>query len=132
MQNLWYFIHDAKTVSHKENLERINKCDIYIEAMQPKLGSFTYGEWGVTALEAAAMGKIVLSHFLSKYKYEKEFDACPIFTINNKYDLKNQLRTVLLMKEWEVRKFQSLTRAWVVKNHSYKPTGERLKKLLND
>jgi hypothetical protein len=124
------FLHDARNVDHKNNLERIDKCDIYIEAMQPKLDGKKYGEWGVTALEAASMGKIVVSHFFSKYKYEKEFDICPIFTVNNKYDLKTQLTNILLFKSWEVRKVQEDTRNWVVKNHSYEPTGRRLKRLL--
>lgn len=124
------FEYDPNNINHKENLNRINRCDIYIEAVKPELGGFKYGEWGVTALEAACMGKVVVSHFLSKNKYEEEFGVCPILTANNKYDLETHLTSLLSSKNGVIEKHQNNIRNWVVNNHSYKPTGERLKKVL--
>jgi len=129
------YLQSAYTVPWKENLERVKRCDIYIDAMQPVIDGRTYGEWGVQALEAAALGKVILSHHLTKERYEKAFSGCPIMEINNTGDLTSHLSTITTFHDVDrqfIRKKKKETRKWVEENHSYEVTGERLKKIFEE
>lgn len=125
----WYCKDEV--VPYKKNLDRMAKCDIYIEAMMPTLNGKPYGEWGVTCLEAAAMGKVVVTHFLSIDRYKKEITKdCPLIVANSEKELFIQLRQLLLKSRSEIQEIQKATRAWAVKHHSLKAQGYRLKKAL--
>ena len=126
-RNRIHYIYSPKLVNWKENLKRISNCDIYIEALNLKQGDKKYGEWGVTCLEAAALGKIVITHFLSLKRYEKEYGKCPLMVANNSEQLKNVLKKLISMNKDELLKIKKETREWAERFHSYKAVGKRLK-----
>ena len=114
------------------NIKRMKQCDIYFDACCLKLKGKTYGEWGISALEACCLGKVVVSHFLSVDRYKKEFGKeCPIQHANNMKQVEQQIRRLILMPEDEFIDLQKRTREWVVENHSYKVVGKRLVDIYN-
>jgi len=130
--NKFKYICSDTQVSWSENLKRMSECDIYLDACQPKIGKAKYGEFGIAALEAAAMGKIIVTHFMSSERYKKEFGEHPIQVINSESDIENVLRRLLNTPINELQNLQFETRKWVETMHSYKAMGTRLKKILLD
>ena len=126
-RNKIHYVYSPKIVRWKNNIKRISQCDIYIEALNLKQGNKKYGEWGITCLEAAALGKIVITHFLSLKRYEKEYGKCPLMVANNPDQLKNVLKKLIAMDKGQLLKIKKETRRWVEKLHSYKAVGKRLK-----
>ncbi len=121
------------TVPHASQLSRIEDCEIYIEMCTEKdgLGS-TYGNFGITALEAAALGKIVITQCRDAELYTSAYGSLPFELISGPEKLK---RTVLAWSNYNgdhLKGQQQATRDWVVRNHSYKATGEYfIKNVLN-
>jgi hypothetical protein len=120
--NLMYLYDDSK-VSWEENLKRIALCDIYIEQIR-------WGEWGVTALEAAALGKIVITNFKSLNRYRQQYGDCQLMVANNKVELRDTIKNLLTWNDNYIDEKKKLTRKWVKDNHSYKSIGNRLKQIL--
>jgi hypothetical protein len=136
-----------------ENIKRMGKYDVYILALgipimlekeqlainsngveyYTKLSWTTLtGEWGITALETAALGKIVVAQFAGISRYEKEFNCvCPFVVIEADH-LDIAIEKVLSFSPEKIVEIQRQTRKWVEDAHSYKPTGLRLKKFLID
>ncbi len=119
---------DVKLVPHEENLKRIQECDIYVELFSPLQGEKEYGCFGVTAFEAAAMGKIVVTQNLYKEVYRKVYGECVFLTPGNSDLFAKDIE--FLAKTPDIKGMQNLHRDWMVKKHGYKATGERLKTLL--
>lgn len=125
----------------KKNLDRVAKCDIYIDAMQRTIAGKPYGEWGIQALEAAALGKIVVTHFLSRDRYSREYlpkggdqefitnlttPGCPLVSVNSETELYEKLKILVTLHPDSLKKLQKQTRDWVVQYHSLKALGQRL------
>lgn len=112
----------------EENIKRMAQCDIYVEKLGTKIK-----EWGVTALEAASLGKVVVTEFASKDRYEKEYGcACPIVVANNPGEAEGKLKWLLSLSGSQIVELQKKTRAWAENIHGYEAVGERLKRLLID
>lgn len=126
----------SENVSWKEQLSRVSRCDVYIEAcsllvdVKKHNTVVKYGEWGLAALEAAALGKIVITHFLSKDKYEKEYGECFLKVANSLDEIEKHLRIILSLNSDELLTIKEETREWVEKFHSYKAVGNRLKNVI--
>jgi hypothetical protein len=71
---LYEFRYSAEQVSYQDQLKRIGECDIYIEMFTEKdgLGS-EYGSFGITALEARGMDKIVVTQNTKGSIYEDTY-----------------------------------------------------------
>lgn len=115
-------ITTEEQVSWEENLRRMADCDVYAD-------QFELGIWGVSTLEAAALGKIVLTCFDGIDRYKEEYGECPLVIAKTVDEIESALRRLILMSEDERRDLKAYTRHWVVVNHSYKPTGERIKSI---
>jgi hypothetical protein len=130
------YIYSPKRIGWDQNIKRVSECDIYIDACTPILSApkspepKIYGEWGVAALEAAALGKVVISHMLSYKKYEREFGKCGIRIANSIEDIKKHMIKLLSMTDDELLQIKKDTRLWVEKYHSYKFMGRRLKEIV--
>jgi len=108
-------------VTWKEQMERVNECDIYIEQMR-------LGEWGVSALEAAALGKLVITNFNSYNRYVREYNNNPeLIVANNINELRSVLKEFLKFNNSELLSCKKNTRLWVENHHSYKAIGDKLK-----
>jgi len=108
-------------VEWSEQINRILSCDIYIEQMK-------LGEWGVTALEAAALGRIVVTNFKSLNRYNKEYGKCGLVVANDEFELENKLIELLNMDDFAIDSLKHSSRKWVEKFHSYEAIGNRLLK----
>ncbi len=120
---------DEKTDAEKQLL-RMSWCDIYIELFMPELNGKPYGCFGVTAFEAAAMGKIVLTQNINREVYEKEYDFCPFILSDTEKEFFNNLESLVQEDKKQIRIRQTETRKWVEEKHSYKATGNKLKLIL--
>lgn len=119
----WESVVSRGHVRWRRNIDRISGCDVIIETITER------GGWGMTALEAAALSKVVITNFKWKSDYEKEFGCkWPLYRANNASELRKQLTKVLRWSNSYLEEKQEEAREWVVKNHGLKPTGERLLK----
>lgn len=109
-----------------DNLKRLQECDIVIETLNPDINNRRFGEWGNTAIEAAAMGKIVITNCLSIDKYEKEFGECKLTIANDKKMLYNKLKVILELSDPELTEMKVRSRKWVEERHSMEATAKRI------
>jgi len=125
-------IHSTKIVNQKQQMKRIDACDIYIELFKPELNGKKYGSFGITALEAAAAGKIVITQNLSANVYEAAYGNCALLLAEDESNFISIIESLLEMEKEEISELQTHTYKWLKQNHSYKATGERIKKILNE
>ena len=127
-QLTYHFEYHVATefISWWDHIDRIRGCDIYVEKL-----SELVQEWGMAALEAAALGKIVITNFAAREVYEKFYGPSPIIEVSDPYGLYDVL---LDMESWSssrIREKQEETRIWAEKYHSFPVVGERLKRILH-
>jgi hypothetical protein len=135
LKDKFVYNHVRKWADWSTNIERMKICDIYFDACMPKIGvaNNTYGEWGISTLEACSLGKAVISHFLSHERYKQEFGIdCPIQHANNFEEVEKQIRNLILMGDDEFMELRKKTRFWVVENHSREIIGQRLVDIYNE
>lgn len=128
--NLAYYI-DEKQLPHKLQIERMKGCQVYIELFKPELYGKPYGCFGVTAFEAAALGKIVITNNIHQEVYKAAYGECAFLIANTEDQFKNYVERLSRVSEREIKRLMNGSRDWLVQKHSYQATGERLKKLLN-
>lgn len=124
------FRFSLKRVDHYFQLERMAKCDVYIELFKPELNGRPYGCFGVTALEAAAMGKIVVTNNLHQNVYRDAYGKCPMTIANTEWAFKNIISTLTTLSRQLIRMTQRETYEIMRDNHSFEATGKRLMELL--
>lgn len=113
------YVGSTKKVPWPENLNRIAQCDVIIEGCNTHQDNKVYGEWANTALEAAALGCAVITHCLSKDKYELEFGELGPVIANNETELENAIVNIR-------PDYGKKCREWAVRNHSIPATANRL------
>lgn len=65
---------DTTPLPWAKNQERIRNCQVYVELYAPRQGQALYGSFGVTAIEAALMGRPVMTqcaNFQDSYNYTR-------------------------------------------------------------
>lgn len=115
-----------KTLPWPEHLERVAGCDIIIETLCPMQGTKKLGEWGCTALEGAAMGKIVVTNCLGQELYEREYGDIGLAIANTEDELVLALYILSSTPDDALATQRRAARKWVEDKHSYKATGQRL------
>jgi hypothetical protein len=110
----------------EKNIGRIGQSDVYIERLSPEVK-----EWGMTALEAASLGKVVVTNWAHPEPYEKVYGDCPFIIANTREELRKQIVTLMSAPGPEIHQMALEHREWVVKNHGLKPTGEYLRKVFD-
>ena len=126
-----YNLHCATDkVHHQEQLKRMNDCDIYIELFKPELNGRPYGHYGVTAFEAAAAGKVVITQNLHPEVYAAAYGNCELYLCNTRERFMDAINTLLSLPPLRIAEIQTETYKWVSEKHSFKANGERLKKLI--
>ncbi len=119
------FLASTKIVSWENNLKRMGECDVYIEELAPPY------EWGITTLEAAALGKVVITDFNGLDSYQDVYGACPLLVSNTLEELRDRVIEAIEMDKSDLLLKQRETRKWVETYHSYEAVGERLGGVLN-
>lgn len=122
---------NEEKLPHHYQLQRMNDCYIYIELFSPEQNGKPYGCFGVTAFEAAALGKIVITNNIHKKAYEDAYGGCELIIANTEAEFISAVIDLMDLPGDELHYKMQKTHAWLVKNHSYKATGERIKKILS-
>jgi len=123
------FQYKLDSCPYQDNLDLMQECDIYIELFAPEQLGKPYGSWGITALEAAAMGKVVITQHLNHEAYTETYGIWPcLYTCIDEQNFNTKMQMLINNPE-EVVNSQRRTLNWVKKYHSYSATGQRLKKL---
>lgn len=118
-------------VPHPQQLQRMAECDIYFELFAPTQNGDIYGCYGVTAFEAAAMGKIVVTNNSFPNVYPEAYGVSLPFVIANcQRDIPDRVNELLALPEAAMEQRQEETFGWLSKNHNPTATGERVKKIL--
>jgi hypothetical protein len=109
------------------NLQRVAICDVIIDNHDQRIQSgIDCAEWGNAAVEAAALGKIVITSSRQLDVYEKEYCKCPLRIANDSKTFERHMRELISMSGKELREEKERNRAWVEKYHSFPATGKRL------
>ena len=118
--------------NHLDHIKRMKGCDIIIELFKPILEGEPYGSFGITALEAASMGKIVVTQCLRDEVYKSVYGNCELMLGNTRGLFVSIINELLGMSAKQIRDKRVSTYEWVRDNHSCKATGERLKTMLHE
>lgn len=118
------FLTSTDIAPWEENLKRMGECDVYIEELAPPY------EWGITALEAAALGKVVITDFKGLDSYRTVYGGCPLLVSNTPEELLDSIIYAIEMDKSDFLLKQRDTRKWVETYHSYDAVGERLRGIL--
>lgn len=127
----FHFTCSTEKVDHETQLKRMDDCDIYIELFKLELRGKPYGCFGVTAFEAAAAGKIVITNNIFEKVYENAYGECALIIANDEPTFIQNLEMLLKLPNECISRRQTETYNWLIKNHSYEANGKRLKQLLN-
>ena len=122
--------YSAEIVTNADQLKRMDQCDIYIELFKPELNGHPYGHYGVTAFEAAATGKVVITQNLNEHVYREAYGDCALRICNTPDKFKATVNQLLSLPALRISEIQTETYLWVEQKHSFKANGERLKKLI--
>lgn len=126
------YVASTDRVPHAEQLARLNSCDVYIELLADYQGGKPYGSFGITALEAAALGKIVITQNNNdEGLYNEVYGFCGLNFAKDKNKLKQHIQVLSNYQGDYLLGQMRVTREWILNCHSYKATGERALKILN-
>lgn len=123
------FVYSNAILSGQPHWDRMRRCDVYIEL----LNNFWYGEYGnygVTATDAAALGKIVITQCLYPEVYEEVYGDCALHFVADERDLIDTVGWVNSLTSEAFLHEQRKTRQWVVDKHNLAATGERVKSII--
>jgi hypothetical protein len=109
-----------------QHLDRVRNTDVMIETVNPLNFGRKFGEWGNTALECSALGKIVITNTLTANLYEREYGDCPLHIANNGEELQDQIQKIVNYSPKKILEEQIKSRKWAVKNHSMGATAKRI------
>jgi hypothetical protein len=127
---------DGWQMNWLDNIERLDTCDIYIESQAYTIGEGgkeekVLNEFGLTAMEACALSKIVVTCFASFEEYKEDYGCVSeIVPSASEDELELRLRELLALPRDELINKRMATREWIIRAHSYEPTGLRIKRLL--
>ena len=125
----WYTT--SKKMSWAEHMKRVARCDVYIESCSLKQeykGKFyRTGAWGVSALEAAALGNIVMGSLLDSEAYMSEYGDHKLRIVNTLSELGQELIRIFCLTDDEILRHKKETRAWIERFHSFEAVGKKLK-----
>lgn len=121
---------DINILDHRLSLKRMQNCEVYVELFNPTLDGKKYGHFGITAVEAAAMGKVVVTQNLSNEVYKQHYGDCPLILAHDETDFVEKVKWLSNLEYNEIVTLQQAHRKWAIEKHSYTANGERIKKIL--
>lgn len=115
-----------------DSLTRMAECDIYFELMAPEQHGKPYGSFGITALEAAAMGIPVITMCNRNDTYSHFYKQNPFHFVRNEQEAVEVLNYLIKRVRNHQVDWSVLVRSLMLTTHSYPATGERIKKMITD
>jgi hypothetical protein len=102
-----------------------------VELLASEQGGKPYGSFGISALEAAALGKIVITQAITDNGlYNDTYGINMMNMVINEDGLRKTLSGLLNYKGEYIIGQQNLTRDMVKQHHSHLATGNKLKEYL--
>lgn len=117
---------NTNRVSWEEQQKRMSQCDIYIERFKGGSAAF-----GITALEAAALGKIVITTCAHTALYEKTIGPLGLISVMTPEEMKNKIEELINLPAEKIQEMKYASRSWIEKYHSYEAVGKRLINIYN-
>jgi len=114
------FRYSDKAVPWEEQIKRMSECDVYLERLTKNSG------FGITVLEAAALGKIVFTPYAFENKYRETIGEFDLINIKSADDLIAKTEEFISLPNDKLLEMKKKSRAWVEKHHSHKVVGEKL------
>lgn len=131
--NRFRFQYSEERVSHPKQIARMSACDIYLELYQTALAGKPYGCYGVTAFEAAALGRVVMTQNINEQAYIDTYGCrAPFLLCNTEEDFRIHLEHLAGMGPRKLQDMQEDTYLWVNQHHGLQPTGQRLARILSE
>ena len=116
---------DGGEVTWEKNIERMAECDIYIESLAQDKIIGQRDDWSVQALEAAALGCVVVTNFECCERYKVEYGECGLQIANGQHELFAIIKNLLEISNDELYDLKLETRKWVEERHGLVATGKR-------
>ena len=116
------FNYSVHRVASEENLKRMKFCDVYIELFAPMQGEKIYGSFGVTAFEASAMGKQVITNSVIHQVYTHTYGSDELLIANTEQEFHSAIERARSFNPNDGERI----RQWIEDKHSLKATGEYL------
>ena len=118
--------HCSGLTDWRLHMTRVSKCDVYVDSLR-------FGLWGMSTLEAAALGKVVVGGFKLYPQYLKEYGESPFVQVKEEdtEGLVTVLKRLILQDKEETANLKEAHRKWVEDLHSFTVTGEKLQGILN-
>ena len=115
---------DTTRMNYQHHLARVAGVDVVVEMHKPTQdGGFPYGSFGMQALEAAAMGKVVITNNVSgEDLYARTYGDCALEIANSEYQLYDKL---IKWKNGDTNGKGREVVAWYREKHSMAATGKR-------
>lgn len=127
----FHFTCSVEHVPHSEQIRRMSKCDIYLELFQNMLGGQPYGCYGVSAFEAAALGRIVMTQNINPGAYRATYGIdTPFLLCNSEQEFESHLTWLSSLNPHTIQVLQQRTYEWMNQYHSLEATGHRLSGIL--
>lgn len=117
------YVYSDAIVDYDEQLERMNGCDVYIELFNPEQNGKKYGSFGITALECASMGKVIMTQNLGEQTY---FNSYGINTPFFKYESDSEFKRSFGKALQNIHFNQIKTRIWVEQTHSFEKYAHKI------
>ena len=111
-------------------LVRMADCDVYIELFKLKQKEADYGSFGISALEAAALGKVVVTNMLWKDVYKEAYGDCLLQIANTEQEFIETVGSLVDMSDQDLLQLQQQTRQWMEEKHSLEATGHRIRNMI--
>lgn len=119
------YSYSGDLVPYHVQLERMSECDVYIEMFTDKDGNgMPYGNFGITALEAAALGKLVITCCKGVYHYLQAYGKPFFYIADDEKMFKQLIETISSASPEKIIELQAQKRELLVRYHSYRATGE--------
>jgi len=110
-----------------DGLSRMRDCDLIIDVFSAKtIAGLDYGTWGNASIEAAALGRVVVTMSLHEDVYKEEYGDCALQVANTEDELLETLLRFTEMSDDELLAEKMKTRQWVEEKHSMEATAMRL------
>lgn len=123
-------VHSTDFVPNKAQIQRMSMCDVYIELFKPTLWGREYGCFGVTALEAASLGKLVITQDLNPSVYIENYGKHPFLLANTPEQFERTITEMLQMSCAQVKELQKENHKRLAENHSFEATGRRVLQII--
>lgn len=115
--------YSTDQVGYEDQIKRIRSCKCYIEMFTERDGNARpYGDFGITALEAAAMGIPVITNARNWEVYFNVYGRLPFLIANDEREFLKQVTLVQNIPYYRI--FCDEFRSMIVYRHSYKASGE--------